>query len=110
MPVSSWSFSAATPDGAAPMTGMPASRKAWRDRVGGGRLAGTRESDDADDAARARGDFADHRFLLGGEDDPVGPLDRFEAFRLERRALAASRPRSTSASAARSIATSSAVE
>ena len=78
MPVSSWSFSAATPDGAAPSTGMPACAKTWRDGVGGGRLAGAREADDADDAARARRDLAHHRLLLVREHDPVGALDLVE--------------------------------
>ena len=49
------------------------------DGVGGGRLAGAGEADDADDAARARRDLAHHRLLLVGEDDPVGALDLVEA-------------------------------
>src|SRR5581483_3504468 len=53
MPVSSWSFSAATPDGAG-------------------------DSDDADDAVWAGGGLAHHPLLLGGEDDAVGSLDLLE--------------------------------
>ena len=79
MPVSSWSFSAATPDGAAPMHRDARLREDLGDGVGGGRLAGAGESDDADDAARARRDLAHHRLLLGGEGDPVGALDLVEA-------------------------------
>ena len=85
MPVSSWSFSAATPDGAAPSTGMPACAKTCGDGVGGGRLAGAGEADDADDPARARRDLAHHRLLLVGEGDPVGALDLVEPLLADRR-------------------------
>ena len=54
-------------------------REHLRDGVGGGRLAGAGEPDDADDAARARRDLAHHRLLLVREGDPVGTLDLVEA-------------------------------
>ena len=54
-------------------------REDLRDGVGGGRLAGAGEADDADDAARARRDLAHHRLLLVREGDPVGTLDLVEA-------------------------------
>ena len=53
--------------------------------MGGGRLACAREADDADDATRACRDFAHHRLLLVGEDDPVGTLDLVEALLGDRR-------------------------
>ena len=80
-----------------------------RDGVRGGRLARAGQPDDAHDAVLARRDLADHPLLLRGEDDPVRPLDLLELLQLIDGAFAP-RPRSTSASAARSTATSSAVE
>ena len=56
-------------------------REDLRDGVGGGRLAGAGEADDADDAARARRDLAHHRLLLVREGDPVGALDLVEPLR-----------------------------
>ena len=93
MPVSSWSFSAATPDGAAPSTGMPACAKTCGDGACRGGLAGAGEADDADDPARAGGDLAHHRLLLGGERESVGALDLRRACSVADRRCAARRGR-----------------
>ena len=64
MPVSSWSFSAATPEGAAPTTGMPSMRKRGSERMGGGRLSSSRYTHDANDSVATSADLSHHRRLL----------------------------------------------
>ena len=59
-------------------------REGGGDGVGGGRLAGAGQSDDADDAAAAGRDFLDHPLLLGGEDGTVAVLDLGELLRADR--------------------------
>ena len=61
------------------------SREGGPDGVGGGRLAGAGQSDDADDAAAAGRDFLDHPLLLRGEDGTVAVLDLGELPRVDRR-------------------------
>ena len=51
------------------------------DGVRGCRLSRSGKPDDADDAAPARRDLADHPLLLPGEDDPVGALDLVQPLR-----------------------------
>ena len=50
-------------------------REDLRDGMGGGRLAGAREADDADDPAPARRNLAHHRLLLVRQHQAVGALD-----------------------------------
>ena len=64
MPVSSCSFSAAIPEGAAPSTGDTGRAERVGRGARRGRLARPGETDDADDAIGARADEADHLPLL----------------------------------------------
>ena len=84
-------------------------REGLGDGAGGGRLAGAGEADDADDAVGLVATARTIASCSAESDESVGALDLVERLGAIAGACA-SRPRSTSASAARSAAMSSAVE